>query len=203
MTVEREYSPKRFAIGSISCPACKGRLERDAKWCPSCSFTGSKTLEMFGDDPPPLLPLLDVAEVWDEKDKRKIMAAMARFNRRFPQIRLRICGAALGGRVSLPLFGFWLVNACPLLEGETAEERGWTVLLLVDSETWSTSVTTGYRAEAWLSDDMWDKALAGTKKPFSRGHRALAVCNFLEISQGLFEKAWLRSRKQLSLRSDQ
>ncbi len=74
---------------------------------------------MFGDDLPPLLPLLDVAEVWDEKDKRKIMAAVARFNRRFPQVRWRICGAALGGQVSLPLFGFWLVNACPLMEGET------------------------------------------------------------------------------------
>jgi len=124
---------------------------------------------------------------------------VARFNRRFPQVRWRICGAALGGQVSLPLFGFWLVNACPLMEGETEEDRGWTVLLLVDSETWNTSVTTGYRAEAWLSDDMWDKALAGTKKPLFRGKRALAVCHFLQISQGLFEKAWIRSRKQLSI----
>ncbi len=31
MIEEREYSPKRFAIGSISCPACKARLSREAK----------------------------------------------------------------------------------------------------------------------------------------------------------------------------
>lgn len=201
MIEEREYSPRRFAIGALSCPACKAKLERDAKWCPSCGFTGSQTLDMFGDDPPPLLPILDVANIWDEKDQRAIKAAVARFNRRFPQIRWCICGVALGSEISLPLFGFWLLNASPLAEQETADDRSWTLLLLMDSDTRRACVTAGYRAEVWLSDDMWEKALAETKEPFRTGNPGLAVSAFLKSSQALFEKAWHRSRKQLSPQS--
>lgn len=197
MTEQREYSPRRFAVGAIFCPCCRAKLEREAQWCPACGFTGAKTLEMFGDNPPPLLPLLDVADLWNAKDQRLIKAAISRFNRRFPQIRWRICGVALGKEVHLPLFGFWLLNACPLANGETADDRSWTVLLLVDSDTLHASVTTGYRAEVWLSDDMWEKALEQTKHPFQAGNPGLAVSAFLKTSRSLLEKAWHRSRKQL------
>ncbi len=198
MNEEREFSPRRFAISAISCPACKAKLEREAQWCMSCGFTGSKTLDMFGDDPPPLLPILDVANIWDEKDQRAIRAAVARFNLRFPQIRWRICGIAVGGEISLPLFGFWLLNASPLAEEETADDRSWTVLLLVDAETRRASVTAGYRAEVWLSDDMWERALSESKEHFRAGNPGFAVSEFLKASRALFEKAWHRSRKQLS-----
>lgn len=197
MTEEREYSPRRFAVGAVFCPSCRGKLEREAPWCTACGFTGAKTLEMFGENPPPLLPLLDVADLWSAKDQRMIKAAVSRFNRRFPQIRWRICGVALGEEVHLPLFGFWLLNASPLAKGETADDRSWTVLLLVDSETRHASVTTGYRAEAWLSDDMWEKALERAKEPFHAGEAGLAVTAFLKASRSLLEKAWSRSRKQL------
>lgn len=185
-------------MGSVFCPACGGKLDRESPYCPTCSFTGAKTLDMFGDNPPPLLPLLDVADIWSVKDQRAIKIAVSRFNRRFPQIRWRICGVALGDEVSLPLFGFWLLNVSPLSEGETVDERSWTVLLVVDAQTRRASVTAGYRAEVWLSDDMWEKALAETKEPFRRGDQGLAITSFLKASHALFEKAWYRSRKQLS-----
>ncbi len=198
MSEEREYSAKRFAVGGITCPACKAQLERDAKWCPSCGFTGSKTLDMFGDAPPPLLPILDIANVWNKKDQRKIKAAVARFKRRFPQIEWRICGVALDSKISLPLFGFWLLNAARLEEEETEKQRSWTVILVVDANTRSTSITVGYRAEVWLSDDMWERALAETKEPFRAGKPGEAVSAFLDASLVLFEKSWQRSNKQLS-----
>jgi hypothetical protein len=198
MTAEREYSPRRFAVGAVFCPSCGGKLERESPWCPACGFTGSKTLDLFGADPPPLLPLLDVADIWNAKDQRAIKSAISRFNRRFPQIRWRICGVALGEDVSLPLFGFWLLNASPFAEGETEEERSWTVLLLIDSARGWASVTPGYRAEIWLSEDMWEKALARTVEPLRKGEAAVAVIDFLKSSQALFEMAWHRSRKQLA-----
>lgn len=198
MMEEREYSPRRFAIGAITCPACRAMLERDAKWCPACGFTGSKTLDMFGDDPPPLLPILDVANIWSEKDQREIKAEIARFNVRYPQIRWRVCGVALGGEISLPLFGFWLLNASPLAAEETADDRSWTVLLIVDADTRRASVTAGYRAEVWLSDDMWEKALAETREPFRAGKPGMAISSFMKTTHVLFDKAWNRCRKQLS-----
>lgn len=198
MSDKQEYSAKRFAITGVACPACRAKVERDAKWCGRCGFTGEKSLEMFGDDPPPLLPILDVADFWSDKEQRQISVSVKRFNKRFPQIRWRFCAVALPPEVSLPLFGFWMMNVCPLAPGETPEEREWTVVFLVDTNRGRASVTTGYRAEIWLSEEMWEKALAETEEPFAQGRRGLGIARFLDSATGLFTVAWKRSRKKLS-----
>ncbi len=89
------------------------------------------------------------------------------------------------------------MNVCPLMSGESAEDRESTVLLLVDGNSGRASVTSGYRAEVWLSDEMWDAALAETVNPFLRGQPDKAVIVFLKTAQTFFEKAWQRARKQL------
>ena len=197
MNSDKEYSPKRFAIASVACPSCHAKLDRDAKWCTTCGFTGQKSLEMFGDEPPPLLPILDVADLWNAKEQKKIKSAVASFNKRFPQVNWRICAVTLNPEVNLSVFGFWLLNVCPLMPGETVEDREWTVLLLVDGNSGRAAVTTGYRAEVWLSEEMWDNALAETVHPFLSGQPDKAVVMFLRRAQDFFEKAWQRSQKQL------
>jgi hypothetical protein len=195
---DRKYSPKRFAISSVACPSCHVKLDRDAKWCEACGFTGAKSMEMFGDSPPPLLPILDVADLWDKKGQRAIEAEVKAFGKRFPQIRWRICAVSLGPEVSLPLFGFWLMNASPLLPGESDEDREWSILLLVDSNSGRASVTAGYQAEIWLSDEMWQTALAGMPGLLQRGRADAAVVDFLRKTRKLFESACKRSEKQLA-----
>ena len=197
---DRKYSPKRFAISSVACPSCHAKLDREAKWCDGCGFTGAKSMEMFGDSPPPLLPILDVADLWDEKGRNAIEAEVKVFGKRFPQVRWRICAVALAPEVNLSLFGFWLMNASPLLPGESDEDREWSILLLVDSNAGRASVTTGYQAEVWLSDEMWQAALAGMPGLLRRGRADRAVVDFLKKTQGFFETAWKRSRKQLVAR---
>ncbi|MGJ8633656.1 MAG: TPM domain-containing protein [Luteolibacter sp.] len=202
MTGDRDYSPKRFAISGVHCPRCAEKLDREAKWCPKCDFTGAKSLDMFGDNPPPLLPILDVTDLWNKKEEKQIKSAVASFQKRFPQIRWRVCSVALGPEVHLPVFGFWLMNVCPLMPEETAEDREWTVLLLVEANSGRASVTTGYSAEVWLSDEMWEKALAEMGEPFRRGHPDQAVVNFMKTARELMEKAWKRSQKQLANQKD-
>lgn len=201
MTEIKEYSPKRFAIASVTCPSCQIRIDRDTKWCEACGFTGSKSMEMFGDTPPPLLPILDVVDLWTPKEQKKITAAVKAFNKRFPQIKWRICAVMLGAEVSLPVFGFWLLNVCPLNDGETDEDREWTVLLLVDGKTGNTSITTGYRAEVWLSDDDWSAALAEASSSLRQGETLIAVTNLLKSARASLEKAWKRSQLQQNDRS--
>lgn len=194
----REYSAKRFAISSVSCPACHVKLDREANWCESCGFTGANTMDMFGDSPPPLLNILDVADLWDAKGQAMIGAEVKAFGKRFPQVRWRIGAVTLDSTVSLPLLGFWLMNVSPLMPGESGEDREWAILLLVDSNSGRASVTAGYRAEVWLSEEMWDSALAETAEPLRRGRADKAVALFLRKAGGLFESAWKRSQKQLS-----
>lgn len=195
---DREYSIKRFAVGGVSCPACHAKLERDAKWCEGCGFTGAETLRMFGESAPELLPILDPAGIWSAKGRKMIGAELKLLGKRFPQIKWRICLIALEPEVNLSLFGFWLFNASPLAPGESAEDRAWTILLVVDSNSGRTSVTTGYRSEVWLSEKMWLTTLAVMAEPLGKGLADLAVVNFLKRARKLFDTAWERSQIQLT-----
>ncbi len=196
----REYSPKRFAVSGVSCPACHAKVDRAANWCDGCGFTGARSMDLFGESPPPLLPILDAADLWDAGGSRRINDEVRSFGKRFPQIRWSVCSVALEPGTSLPLFGFWMVNASPLIPGESPEDREWSVLLLIDSNSGSAAVTPGYQAEVWLSDEMWNDALAEIPASLRRGQPDKAVVFFLRKARRHFESAWKRSLKQREAR---
>jgi len=135
---------------------------------------------MFGETPPPLLPILEVANFWSDKGYGRITAATKKFKRQYTQIRWRFCAVTLGPEFSLPLVGFWMMNVCPSVTGETTEHREWTVVFLVDANTGRSSVTTDYRAKIWLSNKMRGRALAETTDPLALGETGIAVVHFLE-----------------------
>lgn len=190
-------SAKRFAIASVNCPSCHAKVDRESKWCESCGFTGQQTIGMFGGNAPPLSRLLDVADVWNEAGKARIDSLVDGMSERFPQIKWSICTVSLPPGTRLEVFGFWLMNAGPMRENETVEDRLWTVLLVIDADTGRASVTPGYRAETWLSDEMWDAALHEVPRLFRDGNPVGAVVQFFETTGLLLEKAWRRSHSQL------
>lgn len=200
MTLSRKESHassvSRTATG-FACPACGAAVAADAKRCPSCKFTGSDVMAMFGDRPPPLLPLLDAAGIWKAEDDRRFEHAGAKLRRRFPQFRIRICTVMLAAETSLPLFGFWLLNACPFDVNETAEDRAWAVLLLIDARNGRIAVVPGYSAERCLGDEHWLKALSSMAASWKKGATADAVICFFEKCSVLLDQSWkLRGRRQ-------
>ena len=184
--------PRRLAPGVLACPACGGSLKPDAKWCPKCNFTGGDSMRIFPDAPPPLLPILDAAGLFKDTDLRKIEAVREVLRRRFPQFQWKICTVCLPPETSLPLFGFWLLNACPFHEKETLEERAWTVLLLVNAVSGQAAVVTGYAAEPFLSDDEWKTILADMSEPWKSGKPADAIVRFFQSSRNQLNRAWRR-----------
>ena len=149
----RTSASRRMTPGVITCPSCAGPLKPDSNWCPNCHFTGSTCMEIFPDPPPPLLPILDAAGLFNDRDLRKIESARSAMHARFPQFRWKICSLFLPPEKRLPLFGFWLLNVCPFHGDETDEERAWTVLLLINAANGQVAAVPGYAAEPFLSDD--------------------------------------------------
>ena len=188
----RRRSSRRSASGGVSCPSCQGSLNPDAKWCPACNFTGGDTLTMFPESPPPLLPILDAAGILKESELRKVEVAHDRLRRRFPQFQWRICTVRLPRETSLPLLGFWLLNTCPLSENETAGQRAWTVLLLINADSGQAAVIPGYAAENHLSDDGWKAVIATMAGPWQSGKPADAIVRFFESSGTHLKRAWKR-----------
>ncbi len=149
-------------------------------------------MEIFPDPPPPLLPILDAAGLFNDRDLRKIESARSAMNARFPQFRWKICSLFLPPEKRLPLFGFWLLNVCPFHEDETDEERAWTVLLLINAANGQVAAVPGYAAEPFLSDDEWKDILGSMSDAWSAGKPAEAVVRFFKTSREELDKAWRR-----------
>lgn len=147
---------------------------------------------MFPDPPPPLLPILDAASLFSKSDIRKIEAARGTISRRFPQFQWRICSVSLAHETSLPLFGFWLLNACPLNDGETSKQRDSTLLLLINARTGQAAVIPGYVAEPYLSDYNWQTILKTMAEPWLAKNMSDAIIRFFKSSRQHLELAWKR-----------
>lgn len=190
MTADKQRRSRvRSASEAFACPACQthiGPVER----CPNCHFTGSDTMAMFGGSPPPVAPVNDLAGLWDEAALKAIAKARKRANGRFPQFRWSLCSMHLPPETNLRLYGFWMLNAYPLAEDESENNRLWTVLLLINAAANKAAVIPAYAAEPWLGSDQWDKLLAGMSPSWKNGDSGRAAAGFIHSSVGLLESAW-------------
>ena len=198
----RLSSGRRPALGP-ACPSCGERIPADAKWCPSCRFTGGDTMKLFPESPPPLLPVLDAAGIWSEADVRVIEIASGKMRRRYPQFHWHVCTVVLPPETSLSVFGFWLLNACPFYVNESAEDRAWSVLLVINTATGEAAVVPGYSAEHWLDDEDWKKVLSSMGSKWKAGETAQAVVRFFRSCTEFLDHSWkvrgvVRRRKSKS-----
>ena len=189
----RRRSSPRSAPVSFACPSCRANLKADSKWCPSCNFTGGDTIALFSDPPPPLLPILDAVGLWNDAEIKRIETAREDLRRRFPQLHWRVCAVSLPPDTRLPLFGFWLLNVCPLHEKETAEDRAWTVLLLIDVASGQAAAIPGYAAESCLSEDELRAILSTMSARWPSARTADAVVDFFKNSRSQLDASWERS----------
>ncbi len=147
-------------------------------------------MEMFPGRPPPLLPLLDAAGLWNAAETHRIETAAGKLRRRFPQFHFHVCSVMLPAETSLPAFGFWLLNTSPFYVNETAEDRAWAVLLLINAGTGKAAVVPGYSAERWLGDDDWTTILGSMAASWRASKPTESVIRFFETATTLLARAW-------------
>lgn len=181
---------KRRAMSAHFCPKCAEAVPADVRRCPSCAFTGADSVAMFPDPPPPLMPVLDAAGLWNTGNLKAIEAAREKLRRRFPQFKFHICTVMLSEEISLPAFGFWMLNVSPMYVSETDEERAWSVLFLINAKDGNAAVIPGYRAEQWVSDEDWKKVVTASSGLWKSGKTAQAVIRFFETSGSFLEHSW-------------
>jgi TPM domain len=147
-------------------------------------------MDLLPEAPPPLLPILDAAGILNGRDVWKIEAARDKLRRRFPQFQWRVCTVMLPAETHLSVFGFWLLNVCPLHGTESAEDRAATVLLLINAGIGQVAAVPGYAVESCLSDDGWKAILATMAAPWRDGQPVEAVIRFFKNTRIRLEGAW-------------
>jgi TPM domain len=136
------------------------------------------------------LMILDAAGIFPERDVWKIEAARDKLSRRFPQFHWRVCTVVVPLETNLSVFGFWLLNVCPLNGQETAADRAATVLLLINAGTGQVAAIPGYAVESILSDENWKAILATMAGPWQDGQPVEAVIRFFKSTRIHLERLW-------------
>ena len=154
-------------------------------------------MDLFPDPAPPLVPVFDAAAIWNAAEIVEIGIARENLRKKFPQFRVKVWSVDLPSNVSLPVFGFWLLNTCPFDTGESAENRSWTLLLLINAGTGHAAVIPGYSAERWLGDDDWKKILTSMGEKWRSNNPCASVLVFFESCADFLTISWnLRGRAQ-------
>ena len=186
---KRVYPARIFHRATVVCPSCRVRFKEDSEQCPNCKFDAHRAVEQFPFQPPVMQRWMDNAKVLDEIAKQEIDYLINRLVKQFPQVSLSICTVELDDSIDLPEFGFWMMNACPLKEGQQAKDRAWRILLLVDVKREMISLTPGYSVEAFMNDADWQDALKMMIPDMIAGDYRASLSGFVKDAIELFRKS--------------
>jgi len=196
----KRYPARIFCRATVVCPSCLARFKEKADQCPRCGFDAHSTVKQFTYTPPVLECFMDHAGVTDEKTRTAVIGASDRITTRFPQLKLNFCLVKLGQGVKLPEFGFWMMNACRLQQGQTESDRAWSVLLLVDVERGIVSVTPGYAIEAFMEDSGWERLLTNISPQLDSGDYREALLGYVQGVEVLLSQESQKVRNVIKLK---
>ena len=137
------------------CPECSRLLrERTVSRCDYCGFSFSYLNKLLPEAQLPALePILDFSKKLDKYEKKTIKKASSRLKKRYPQFILKVCLIPLQPEIEVRQMALWMVNQCPTLKNENETDRGWYVLLLIDTAKCRSALAYGYQADIFIPDE--------------------------------------------------
>lgn len=134
----------------MKCPRCAQTIYRTAPECPHCGFSLSVADEKFELPNSPLRRINDLAGILRQKDRNCLEDQLNHFSKKFPQISLIIGTISLKKTDALPQYGFWLLNRGNF--NHENDSQIFRVLILLDPESKSATITYAYGLEDFLND---------------------------------------------------
>lgn len=192
---KKVYAANRFARGAMVCPSCQYVLEESAAECPKCGFCGQISVEKFPYPPPALGPVLDPNQYLSKGEKAAIIKKVQTLQKRLPQVRFLNCLVPLGDEVNLREFGFWLLNAGQLKEGD--EAKTFAVLFLIDPKGKMISVTVGYGLDALVMDTQWVQVCESCRDLCYRQKFGAGIETFLNSAFELLSERAIAIQKEV------
>ena len=177
---KKVYAAKTFARGAMVCPCCQYVLEESVAECPKCGFSGQVAVQKFPFPAPPLSAVIDPSNQLTKEEAAAISKKVEKFRSRLPQVRFLNCIVPLEDDVNLREFGFWILNAGEMKEGNDA--KSFAVFLLINPKKRTVSVTVGYGLEPFVEDKDWVRICEGCRDLFYRQKYREGIERFLNES---------------------
>lgn len=141
---------------------------------------------------------MDNAGIADEKLLDDLSRAVDKLISRFPQLGMYFCTVEMDDPTNLAEFGFWMMNACRLQEGQVENDRAWSILLLIDVKRGLLSVTPGYAIEAFVEDSGWEDALKGISEDLAAGDYRSALLDYVKNAELLLRESAKNVNRKVS-----
>lgn len=120
--------------------------------CPHCGFSITDADARFGEEEVRLRSLTDSAGILRRGERGKVMAAMERISRRFPQVFVAVYTGSLGEVANLRQFGFWLLNRSAFEDVPVEKPNEAGILLTIDPESKAAGIVFGYLLDPFLEE---------------------------------------------------
>ena len=173
-------SPSPQSTTPITCPGCHAVLPVPVDQCPFCAYNAWTCVDHFPYSPPPLDRYIDVENRLTNEDRARLDKAIDAVENDLPQVRLFVCLVKLLPGTDTRECGFWMLNASVPRDEEEASHRPWSVLLLLDTQSFTASATVGYGLDPFVSDPQLRAALTAAQPEWQAGHFSGGVIKFIQ-----------------------
>jgi uncharacterized membrane protein YgcG len=126
----------------------------------------------FGVPPALASGVADLAGVFSPGDRRRLLAAIARLERRFPQITFTVLATRVPAETRLGAYAFWIFNRGAVGPGTDRGGANHAVLLTIDPHHGRSNLTIGYGLEPFVGERHLEAALASGLDDFAGGRFA-------------------------------
>ena len=179
----------------MKCPRCVQKIHLEASSCPHCGFSMVDADEVFGAQEIKLRKFSDVAGVFRMKDREPMRKVLEDFETKFPQLFVSVYLGAFEDLNSLRQYGFWMLNRTHYVDVDPQRPNSTGILILVDVNAKSASITFGYALMPYLDENSTFEALSAGHPFFLQGDYLKALGAVIEKLQAPLIKGWRRVRK--------
>lgn len=151
--------------------------------------------EAFGREDVRLRKFTDAAGVFRMKEREPMRLVMEQFEAKFPQLFVSVYLGAFEDLTSLRQFGFWMLNRAAYedVDLERPNENG--ILILVDVNGKSASITYGYALNPYLNEDSTFAALSAGHPLFLQSDYLGALRAVIRKLETILIRGWRRVQK--------
>ncbi|MDB4425584.1 zinc ribbon domain-containing protein, partial [Akkermansiaceae bacterium] len=153
----------------MKCPRCVQKIHLEASSCPHCGFAMVHADEVFGAQDIKLRKFSDVAGVFRMKDREPMRKVLEDFETKFPQLFVSVYLGAFEDLNSLRQYGFWMLNRTHYVDVDPKRPNSTGILILVDVNAKSASITFGYALMPYLDENSTFEALSAGHPFFLQG----------------------------------
>jgi hypothetical protein len=151
--------------------------------------------EVFGTEDIKLKKFSDVAGVFRMKDREPMRKVLEDFESKFPQLFVAIYLGAFDDLNSLRQYGFWMLNRTHYVDVESQRPNATGILILVDVNAKSASITYGYALMPYLDERSTFSALSAGHPLFLQGDYPGALKAVVQKLESILIKGWRRVSK--------